>query len=463
MATAPVTQPNHPPKSAHAALPPGPRGHWLLGMLPEFRRDLLAMYHGAARQYGDVVRIRFLNVDTFALSHPDLFKHVLQDNNRNYQRNAFFNSIVKATLGLNLFTADGDDWLSRRRLMQPAFHRQRIAAFGPLITDCVEATLRRWERLPDGARLEVDHEMMALTLQVAGRALFSVDLASEASQLGDAFTHMSEYVNYRFNAPFAPPFWMPTPRNTLTRRAVATVDQAIYALIAERRRSGAERDDLLGLLMAARDADTGAAMTDQELRNEIGTFMFAGHETTAVTLTWAFYLLSQNPDAERRLHAELAEVLAGRAPTFEDLPRLAFTRRVVEETLRLYPPAWGIARQAIDAVELGGYRLPPAAGLTLLVMNVHRDPRFWDAPEQFDPDRFLPERSEGRPHFAYLPFGGGPRLCIGNQFALTEAQLVLATLAQRYTLRLVPGHPVRPNPIFVLRTSHGLPMTLTRR
>ena len=214
--------------------------------------------------------------------------------------------------------------------------------------------------------------------------------------------------------------------------------------------------------MNARDEDTGEGMDDKTLRNEVAVMLFAGHETTAAALTWAFHLLSQHPEVEQCLHAELAEVLGGRAPTMDDLPKLRFNRMIIEETLRLYPPAWSMSRQSIDEDEIGGYRLPAKASLNVVINNVHRDPRFWDEPERFNPERFLPERSANRPHFAYLPFGG-PRLCIGNQFALAEAQLVLAIVAQQYQLRLIPGHPVRPAPIFVLRTSDGLPMTAHRR
>jgi cytochrome P450 len=234
-------------------------------------------------------------------------------------------------------------------------------------------------------------------------------------------------------------------------------------MIRERRQSKEDKGDLLAMLLQARDEDTGAGMTDEQVRNEVATLMFAGHETTAVTLTWAFYLLSQHPEAERKLHAELAEALGGRTPTVADLPSLKYTRMVVEETLRLYPPAFGVTRQSLGEDEIGGYRIPANSSVSVIINNVHHDPRWWENPEQFEPERFSPERSVDRPNFAYLPFGGGPRLCIGNSFAMTEAQLALATVAQRYQLRLVPGHPVRPNPIFVLRTSHGLPMTAQRR
>jgi len=347
--------------------------------------------------------------------------------------------------------------------MQPAFHRQRLNAFGEIMADSSARVLERWDRGPAGQRLEIDQEMMALTLQVAGRALFSRDLLGEARELGQAFTDLSEYMNYRMNNPFALPAFVPTRPNRKFRQAMRTVDGKIFAMIGERRRGGQPSDDLLAMLMEARDADTGQGMTDAQLRNEVAVMMFAGHETTSVTLTWACYLLSQNPEAEARLHAELDQVLGGRAPAIADLPRLPYTRAVIDETLRLYPPAFGITRQSIKADEFGGYRIPANSSLTLVFYNVHRDARFWSEPERFDPDRFTPERSAGRPPFAYLPFGAGPRQCIGNQFALTEAQLVLATLAQRYQLRLVPGHTVMPNPIFTLRTSHGLPMTAQRR
>lgn len=441
-------------------LPPGLLGrHWLLGDLPAFQRDMLGLY-GAAARLGDVATVRFLWVDTFVVSHPDLIKHILQDNNRNFVRNAFLVDTLRPINGLNLFTADGDSWLSRRRLMQPAFHRQRIAAFGPVITTCAADMLTRWEA---GRTLSIEQEMMKVTLQVAGRALFSRDLLGDSDELGDAFGTISAYVNYRFRTPFPPPGWFPSRQNRALRAAMAVHDRVIYALIRERRALAEQPADLLGMLIEARDADTGLGLTDDELRREISVMMFAGHETTAVTLTWALYLLSQNPEARGRLEAEVEGVLSGRAPTIDDLPSLGYTRRVIDETLRLYPPAWGIARQSVAADTLGGFTLPPGSGLTLFTYGIQRDPRFWPDPERFDPDRFLPDQAEARPSYAYLPFGGGPRLCIGNALALTEATLILAMIAQRFRLTLTPGHPVQPQPIFTLHTSHGLPMRVEPR
>ena len=442
---------------------PGPKGTFFWGSLPELRKDMLGLYRDAAREYGDVVRLRFAGVDTFMFSHPDHFKYVLQDNHRNYRRNQFFNSIIKTFVGTNLFTSDGDDWLSRRRLMQPAFHRQRISGFGELMTAATANMLERWQAGQDGRRLEIDQEMMAITLQIAGQALFSIDLHGEASELGEAFTALSEYVNYRFGHPFVPPMWVPTHANRRLVEARRVLDRRIQAMIRERRQNAGERGDLLDMLMAARDADTGLGMTDEQLQHEIAVMMFAGHETTAAALTWAFYLLSQNPAVLAKLRAELDANLAGRVPAVRDLPQLPYNRMIVDEALRLYPPALGITRQTIRPDEVGGYRIPAGAGVSLIFFNVHRDPRFWVNPERFDPERFTPERSAGRHAFAYLPFGAGPRLCIGNQFALTEAQIVLAAISQRFDLALLPGHPVRPNPLFITRTSNGLPMTVRRR
>lgn len=475
------------PSTRHPAtfpLPPSPPSHPLLGLMREFRQDRIGLYRRMARDYGDVLRMRFLWVNTYTISHPDYVRHVLVENNHNYVRNPFVNDVFKLFLGDGLFTMDGESWLSRRRLMQPAFHRQRLAGLGTLMTDAVEAMLADWAQWQEGQEIAVDEEMMKVTLRVAGQALFSVDLLGAARTLGDAFTGVSEFVNYRMNTPFPPPLWLPTRRNRQFKAALATLDHTVYRIIEERKGTGAhllspssrrpfedeqmhidkeEKGDLLDMLMAARDADTGAGMTDEELRNEVALLIFAGHETTATTLTWAFYLLSQHPEAEAKLHAELATVLGGRTPTLADLPNLPYNRMVIEETMRLYPAAWGVSRKSVTADEVGGYQLPANASLTLPIATLHYDPRWWEQPERFDPERFTPERSANRHKFAYLPFGAGPRQCIGNNFALMEAQLVLATVAQRYQLRLRPGHPVQPDPVFVLRTSHGLPMTVVRR
>lgn len=442
--------------------PPGPRGGFWMGVIPDFRRDPLTFLTQCARQYGDVVHLRFGPANAYFLNHPDLIKRVLQENNRNYKRDDFLINLLKLAGGENLFTSNGEYWLRQRRLMQPMFHRQRILGFGQLMTDAAQRMLERWQLLPPGEPLHIEEEMMRLTLGVVGRALFSVDLSAEASLFGPAFTASLEYINYRLNHLLFVPLFVPNRRNRAFKQAVWTVNGHIDRLIQERRQSGEDKGDLLSMLMQARDEETGEAMSDEQVRNEASTMIFAGHETTANTLTWAFYLLWQHPEVEGKLRAELRDVLGGRTPTADDLAKLRYTRMIIDETLRLYPPAWGISRQAIGADELGGYAVLPRTGILLAPYVTQRDPRWWENPDQFDPERFTPERSASRPHYAYVPFGAGPRVCIGNAFALTEATLVLATIAQHFRLRLVPGQRVEPWPIFTLRTRYGLPMTLEK-
>jgi cytochrome P450 len=305
-------------------------------------------------------------------------------------------------------------------------------------------------------------EMTRLTLQVAGLSLFGTDLTGTASAIGSASRIVFEHASYRLNSAFPLPEWVPTRRNRRFVRARRILNDAVFAMIGERRRSGSDRQDLLALLMAARDED-GSSMTDVQLRDEVVTMMLAGHETSAATLAWTWYLLSEHPDVAEKLTAELDAVLGGRTPTVDDLARLPYADMVIHESLRLYPPAWGIARQSLADDELGGYHLPAGSILALGTYVTHRLPEFWEEPHRFEPERFTPERSAGRPRCAYLPCGAGARQCVGASFALLEARLVLATLAQRFRPRLVSGHPVATDATFTLRPRHGLRMTIEAR
>lgn len=452
------------PARSLARVPPGPVGHPLLGSLPEFRRGPLQLYLNAARRFGDVVSIRFGPTRTFFFHHPAHVRHILQDHARNYGRNVFTNAVLNLLAPDSLITLDGERWLARRRLAQPAFHRKTIAALAQGMTESALASAERW-RAPaaEGRPLDMAHEMMRLTLHIAGKALFGVDVGGEANAIGQAVTEAVHYFAYRSRTVFPIPLWAPTPRNRRFRAAGRLLDDVVDGIIRQRRSRGEYGEDLLSLLMQAVDDETGARLEDRELRDEVRSMMGAGHETTANLLTWALYLLSQNPEAEASLHRELDEALAGRPPGFDDLAALPYTRRVLDETLRLYPPAWAMARTSLQADEVGGYPIPARSGITLSAYVTHRRPDFWPEPERFDPDRFTPERAQARPPFAYFPFGGGPRQCIGNVFALTEAALVLAALAQRYSLRLVPGHPVSPEPLMTLRPRYGMPMIVLPR
>jgi cytochrome P450 len=301
--------------------------------------------------------------------------------------------------------------------------------------------------------------MTRLTFQIVGRSLFGVDLSDDTGRVSRSFTYANQYIAELTSRPFSPLLIrLPSPGNRRLRAAIKELDEVVYKIIDERRRRGQETGDLLSMLMSARDEDTGEAMDDAQVRDEVMTLMLAGHETTANALTWTWYLLSQNPAAEVKLHEELRRVLAGRSPTFEDLPGLKYTRMVIEEALRLYPPAYVISRLTGSADRVGYYHLPAGSSLLLSPYLTHRHPDFWPDPEKFDPERFNPDQPSDRPRYAYLPFGGGPRQCIGNTFAMTEAQLVLATMAQRVRLSLVHGHPVEFEPLITLRPKFGMKM-----
>jgi cytochrome P450 len=449
-----------PSVSPRRDVPPGPRGHWLLGVGPAAALDPLRLYVEAWRKYGDVVRLRAIpSFSWYLVTHPRDIEHVLVHNQRNYVKGGFFRRALVPLLGNGLFTNEGDSWLAQRRLIQPAFHRGHVTALADTIVGPTEAIVERWQAIAaTGQRVDVLDEMTRLTLQIAGLSLFGADLTGAASGIGAASRVVFEQANHRLNTPFPLPDWVPTSRNRRFVRARHVLDQAVFSIVEQRRREPSPRHDLLALLMDARD-ESGAGMTDRQLRDEVVTLMLAGHETTAATLAWTWYLLSENPEAAERLASELDSVLAGRTPTVEDLARLPYTEMVILESMRLYPPAWGVPRQSLVEDELGGYRLPAGAMLAIGTHVTHRRPDFWEEPERFDPERFSPERSASRPRFAYLPFGGGARQCVGSSFAMLESRLVLAILAQRFRPRLVPGHPVVPDPTFTLRPRFGLPMT----
>jgi len=425
-------------------------------------RDTQAFALDMWQHYGDVVRFRLMSWPAFVLFHPDHLKYVLQDNHRNYNKQFPMMSSVRPLLGNGLFTSDGKSWLHQRRLMQPSFHHKRIAGFGTIMTDATLAMLERWQGT-DSPPLDIPVEMMRLTLRVAGLTLFNLDLSNDMDTVGRTFSTMLPLLSKYTFVPF-PPLWVPTPRNQSLRAGIETLNNVVYGIIAERRKlaadAGSEAKDLLSMLLAAQDEETGEGMSNQQVRDEVMTLLLAGYETTSTALTWIWYLLSKYPEVEQRLHAELETVLGGQIPTADRLNDLPYTRMVVQEAMRIYPPVFGTTRHTVADDEIGGYHVPANSTIFLTTYYTHRHPLFWEEPERFDPERFTPERSVGRPRFAYAPFGGGPRQCIGNTFAMMEAQLVVATVAQRYRLHLVPGHPVEPQVMLTLRPRYGLPMTL---
>ena len=451
-----------PAVSAGCKRAPGPRGHWLLGSMPDFLDDSLGYLRRVAQEYGDVARYRVAHMIWYQINHPAGIARILQENNRNYGKGALTLGILRPVVGNGLFLSEGEFWLRQRRLMQPTFHHRHVAAFGTMMIDATHALLDRWEAHADSQRpIDIMQEMSRLTLDIVSQALFSAPADYDAG-VAQAIATLAEDIGYRFAVPFYPPPRVPTPRNLRHRAALAALDAAIYGIIAARRRGDTGGDDLLGLLMSVRDEDTGQGMNDQQLRDEAITLFVAGHETTAVALAWVWHMLAAHPDVAERVRAEQANVLGDRAPAAADLPKLSYARMVIDETMRLYPPAWITNRQAIADDEVCGYRIPAGAIVMISTYVMHHHPAYWENPDAFEPERFAPERAAGRPHYAYFPFGGGPRQCIGKGLALMEAQLILATVIQRFRLRHLPGHAVEPQALVTLRPRGGLPMSVEK-
>ena len=403
-------------------------------------------------------RIGFLH--SFLVNKPDYLEHVLLTNHANYRKSHFLRHMLGPLLGNGLLISEGEFWRRERRIAAPAFHSRRIEAFVATMGACAQAMLDRWRSR--SAPFDVAAEMMAVTLDVISRTMFSTDVTHEVEavrRLTDIVVNLHPSVLDLFGFPE----WVPRRQPKSYRAAIGAFEALVARLLAERRSAVAERGDLLSMLLAARDPETGEGMSDRQLRDEILTIFLAGHETTANALSWTWYLLAQHPEAEARLHAELDRVLGGRVPSYADLAELKWTRMVLEEAMRLYPPAHTIARTAIREDHIGGVRVPPGAVITIIIYALHRNPNLWCDPERFDPERFAPEAAAARHRFAYLPFGGGPRICIGNSFAMAEALVILATVAQRYRLRLAEGHAAEPIGLITLRPKHGIWVTLEPR
>jgi cytochrome P450 len=431
-------------------------------MMPALRRNPIAVFVDVARSFGDVAYLKIGPRRGYLVTHPDHIRHVLQDNARNYHKSPLYDKL-RVSLGNGLLTSEDGYWLRQRRMAQPAFHRQRIEALASVMAEAANETAARWEPIAArGEPIDISDEMMRLTQAIVLRTLLGADLGPFAGELDRAWAIVNQHIGTNFWSLGLLERW-PTPKNRRFRRALDVLDRAVFHIINERRRAGCESNDLLSMLLFARDEETGQAMTDRQLRDEVMTILLAGHETTSLALAWTWYLLSQHPDAQRCLENELDSVLGGRLPAYNDLGSLPYTRMVIEEALRLYPPAWGFSRQALGSDEIGGFHLPRGWLVFLIPFVMHRHRAYWEEPESFDPERFAPERSSARPKFVYLPFGAGPRQCIGNQFAMIEAQLAVATLAQRYRLALVPGHPVEPWPLITLRPRHGIKMMAESR
>jgi cytochrome P450 len=425
--------------------------------------DPLGLFMRGIGEHGDFVRFRFGWLSYHLVSDPRAAHHVLVENAKNYVKSRNYAGL-KILLGQGLLTAEGDFWKRQRRLAGPAFHRQRLAGFADTMVACTNDHLARWEKelLPGRKRFDLHTEMMRLTFRVVGRTLLSKELDGEANAFGDALNVALKWTNDYVESVVKVPPWVPTPANLRYRKAAATLEGLVYSIVAERRAEGpgaARHDDLLAMLMEVKDEATGETMSDRQLRDELITLVLAGHETTANSLSFAFDLLSRHPEVARRVRAEALEVLGDRDPTLADLPRMPYAKAVIEETMRLFPPAWVMERDAIEADVVGGFPLAKGSTIAVSPYVMHRHPGLWQNPEGFDPERFLTPDPQ-RHKLAYIPFGAGPRMCIGNAFAMMEMQLILPMVLRRFAIDLEPHARVELDPSVTLRPRSGVPMRL---
>jgi cytochrome P450 len=441
------------------AIPSPARALPLLGHWPEIVRDPLGFFERGARG-GDVVRFHFFGMRAVLLHDPAAIQHVLQQSPKLYAKSRNYASI-KTVVGQGLLTSEGELWKRQRKLAQPAFHHQKLKLLVRTMAECTRDMLARWRTWEDGKKIDLHHEMMRATLRIAGLTMFGADLDLDAKEVALALEVVLPWVNDSVGTPYPPP-WIPTRRNRRFRQAMAGLDRMVFDIVERRRRDAAGHHDLLSMFMDARDED-GSAMDDRQLRDEILTLVLAGHETTANAMAWTWMLLARHPEWRARVEREAREVLGDRdLPSFDDLAKLDVCDRVVSEVLRLYPPAWEFEREALADDAVAGFAIPKGTIVMIAPWTLHRHPRFWDEPARFDPDRWLPERAAARPRYAYLPFGDGPRVCIGKSFALTESKLMLAMMAREARLDLEPGAHVPIDASVTLRPREGVPMRYRR-
>lgn len=417
--------------------------------------------HEILRKYGDLVRWRGL-FDMCLVNHPDLIRPVLTQDYHRFSKNTIHYRMLRQVMGNGLVTNDGPDWVRQRRLIQPAFASRRLSRFDQTINALTSSLLARWDGRKSTDVVWIDREMSELTFDIVGETLFGRDIREHAREMAEILDVVNLSSNDLRSLLTLYPR-IPTPYNLRWKRAMRRLDRIVYGLMGERGRNGGGGDDLLGRLFAARDEETGEGMDDRQIRDEVVTLILAGHETSAMALSWTLYLLATHPDIEERLVEHLEANLHGAPAGTEDLPRLSYLKQVVQEAMRIYPPVWGYVRRAEEETELGEYVLPAKSWVAVVTWALHRHPDFWHDAERFDPERFAPENARERDFFAYLPFAAGPRTCIGAGMAMLETRLILAQLVPRFRMRVVPGHPIETEAVVTLKPRHGIPVTLSPR
>lgn len=444
---------------------PGPRGMPLVGSLFAYARDPLGFLSATATVYGAISQFKVGPAHVYVLNHPDYIYEVLVAQRDRFVKERTDIKILARFLGRGLLTSEDPFHKRQRKLVQPAFHIHRIQSYAQTMVHHTDSMMQEWR---SGETRRIDYDMTKLTLRIVAKTLFNVDVGTTSDgvveRVNAALTELLDIAIQQIKRGIAVPEWLPLAINTRHQRAKAVLDALVLEIIRERRASREDRGDLLSMLLLAQDDADGTGMTDEHVRDEVMTLFLAGHETTANALTWTWYVLSQHPDVATSLVAELDRVLGGRLPTCADLPSLAYAAMVIKESMRLYPPAWSLnGRQALNDIIIDGYRIAQGSTVIISPYVMHRNPQYFPNPERFDPDRFLPEHEEQRAKFAYLPFGGGERVCIGNSFAMMEACLILATIAQQYRVQLDPKQIVEPEPLITLRPKHGMRMHVYQR
>jgi cytochrome P450 len=437
-------------------VPPSPHGYPIVGALPRMLSNAPRFCTKMMLEYNDVVQLDLGVGSIYLVTMPDHIHHVMVANHDNYWKGDVFDR-TRFLFGNGLVVNEGEGWRRQRRLIQPAFAHRRIANLIPIMTDVVEQRLAGWEAASAAEQpLEIGQEMLSLTLRIIMKTMFSLSIDDrELGVMAQCFNTALEQITIRMATYFLPE-WFPLPHQHACREAVATLDQMVYRIIKERRESGQDPDDLLTMLLSARDEETGEGMTDLEIRDEVMVTLFGGYEATADALTWTWYLLGEHPAVDETMREEIAAVLGNRTPTFEDVTRLTYTAQVFQESMRLYPPFWFYNRTARNEDEIGGYPIPAGAQILIVPYATHRHPDFWTVPEAFRPERFEPSQVAGRPRNAYVPFGTGQRMCVGRHLATMEMQLILAVVAQRFRPRLAPGWYVTPKVGTSLRAKGGM-------
>lgn len=441
-------------------MPPSVKPNLLGGHTRQFFNDRIGFLKKLSK-LGDVTHFRMGKQLAFFVNNPEYVRDILVTNHAKFEKGRALKR-AKSLLGEGLLTSEGEFHLRQRRMIQPAFHRRRINGYAVSMIEAAEKMADQWR---DGEERDISGEMMRLTLNIVGKTLFNANVNDEADEVGKAMTNLVELFDFLL-LPFSELLEkLPLPQTQRFRKAKKLLDSIIYGIIEERRKSGEDNGDLLSMLLTAQDDADGGRMTDKQVRDEALTLFLAGHETTANALTWTFYLLSQNPETEAKFHAELDEIIGDKGVTPEDYGKLKFTEAVLAESMRLFPPAWAIGRLAIETCEIGGFQIPKKSLIILSPAVTHRDERFWNDANAFKPERFLGENAikEASNKFAYFPFGGGIRRCVGEQFAWTEGVLLLAVLGKKWRLKLNPKQKIKPRPMITLRSKYGMKMRIEEK